>query len=460
MRRPEIPLLALVLGAAAYFYQAGGWNQNSRFDLTRALVEDGRVTIDRMHGNTGDEARRAGHFYCDKAPGMSFLAVPPYAAARALGVRDLDTAAYVATVASTAVPAALGVWALFVLAGALGASRRRAALLAAGLGLATLYFPYATLFYGHDVMGALFIIAFAILARARLGGRVPSAAALAGVGALLGWAVVVEYPAALGVAVLVGYAATFVPPRRLVALAIGGLAPAIALAVYHTVAFGGPLVLPYAFSTQRHRHLGWFMGIGVPRPDALVGITVSRYRGLFLGTPWLALALPGAWLLARARATRREAVVCGIVFLLFLWLNASLVDWDGGWACGPRYLVPAIPFLAVAAAGWPRGRVAGAVLAVLVAVSAAHMLLATAVKPEVPSAVKDPFHAYLGPRFGAGDLAVSTQSIDSASAPDVGPRYAWNLGQKLGLGGLASLVPLLVYVAGCGAWLWIATRDR
>jgi hypothetical protein len=32
MRRPELALFALVLGAYAYFYQAGGWNQNSRFD--------------------------------------------------------------------------------------------------------------------------------------------------------------------------------------------------------------------------------------------------------------------------------------------------------------------------------------------------------------------------------------------------------------------------------------------
>src|SRR5262245_56197948 len=37
--RPEVALFMLVLGAYGYFYQAGGWNQNSRFDLTRALVE-------------------------------------------------------------------------------------------------------------------------------------------------------------------------------------------------------------------------------------------------------------------------------------------------------------------------------------------------------------------------------------------------------------------------------------
>jgi len=33
-----IPACALLV-SYAYFYQAGGWNQNSRFDLAVALVE-------------------------------------------------------------------------------------------------------------------------------------------------------------------------------------------------------------------------------------------------------------------------------------------------------------------------------------------------------------------------------------------------------------------------------------
>ena len=41
---PRQPRIAAVLGAAlfvsyAYFYEAGGWNQNSRFALIRAILE-------------------------------------------------------------------------------------------------------------------------------------------------------------------------------------------------------------------------------------------------------------------------------------------------------------------------------------------------------------------------------------------------------------------------------------
>ena len=78
-RRPEVPLALLVFGVYSYFYQAGGWNQNSRFDLTRAIVEQGTLSIDAYEGNTGDKAQREGHWFTDKAPGLSVLAVPAYA---------------------------------------------------------------------------------------------------------------------------------------------------------------------------------------------------------------------------------------------------------------------------------------------------------------------------------------------------------------------------------------------
>src|SRR6202042_3604500 len=59
-----------------YFYEGGGWNQNSRFDLLRAIVERDTLQIDAYHENTQDKAHFQGHYYSDKAPGLVFLAVP------------------------------------------------------------------------------------------------------------------------------------------------------------------------------------------------------------------------------------------------------------------------------------------------------------------------------------------------------------------------------------------------
>jgi hypothetical protein len=475
---PGAALFALVFVGYAYFYQAGGWNQNSRFDLTRAIVERGTLVIDRYEKNTGDESKRDGHYYTDKAPGVSVLGVPAWAVVYAGSARpprpeQLAVGAWLATVTAIGLPSALAVIALMLLARRLGLSRERAVAVAAAWGLATLAFPYSTVFYGHQLIAAAAITAFLLVH----GRTDASARRLAAAGFVLGAAIAVEYTAALFAVPIAIYAlvARVAPwPRIVLAMAAGAAVPGALLAAYHTAAFGGPLTLPYEFSTQKHRHLGWFMGLGRPVGHVLAEITVTPYRGLFYSAPWLALAVPGAVAWWR-RGRRAEVAVAGSIVLLFVWLNASLVDWQGGWAMGPRYLIPAIPFLALLAAGVivpPRpgswlartvadrrvriGLVVG--LVALVAISAALMLIGTAVKPEVDVHVRRPFADYLIPHFARGELGVSTQGIHMAGNPAGAPRQAWNLGHAIGLDGLASLVPLALAWAACGAWLGIALR--
>src|SRR5690349_10679070 len=75
-------IVAVLFLSYAYFYQAGGWNQNARFDTTRAILEQHSLTIDAYHENTQDKALFRGHYYSDKAPGVSLLAIPAAAAAK------------------------------------------------------------------------------------------------------------------------------------------------------------------------------------------------------------------------------------------------------------------------------------------------------------------------------------------------------------------------------------------
>jgi hypothetical protein len=453
-RRVEVPLLALILGAYAYFYQAGGWNQNSRFDLTRAIVEQGTLSIDAFQDNTGDKAQRDGHWFTDKAPGLSVLAVPAYAVVHAVRAGAVVAGSYVATVFAVALPSALAALQLFALGRGIGLSAAWSAAITVAYALGTLAFPYSTIFYGHQLSAALGLCAFSLVWRRR-------APALTGL--LLGGAVCVDYTSVILVIAVMGYALARLGPRGTLWLIVGGLPAALALGAYHAAAFGHPLALPYQFVLQEHRRMGWFMGIAAPDPRVIAALLVGPYRGLFYASPWLVAGIPGLVVLAR-RGFRAEAIAGGAIVLAYLLLNAGLVDWHGGWAMGPRYLIPAIPFLALGAMGlvlaWPAGSAARRAVAwvggAAVAVSITLMLMGTAVRPDVPLTIARPFTQFVVPSFWHGRVARSNHRIDGEGVSGV--RAAWNLGHLVGLERLPTLLPLAAWVALTGWWLARTTR--
>src|SRR3954452_8311500 len=83
-RRALWTLAAVLLVSYAYFYQAGGWNQNSRFAMIRAILERHTLQIDAYQLHTGDRALWRGHYYTDKAPGASLVALAPGQGARVM----------------------------------------------------------------------------------------------------------------------------------------------------------------------------------------------------------------------------------------------------------------------------------------------------------------------------------------------------------------------------------------
>ena len=165
-------------------------------------------------------------------------------------------------------------------------------------------------------------------------------------GLLAGTAVLIEYQAAAIVVILGIYAA--LRGRRAVAAFVAGTVPGIALlGLYNTLAFGRPWHLSYRYIVGSYRtdQASGFFGIGVPRLHSVHEVLVG-YRGL-------ARRLPGA---ARRRvglssyspdSHAREAAVCIAVTLFFVVLNCGYFLPYGGGSPGPRFLVPALPFLAV-----------------------------------------------------------------------------------------------------------------
>lgn len=465
---------AVLLSAYAWFYQGGGWNQNSRFALVRALAEQGSVRLDatiRYEGRevTGDRVRRGRHVLTDKAPGASLIATPAVVIARAIGPSDLSRGSlanlsWVATVAAAGLPTALAAMLLLVVAESLGASRRAALAAALTYGLGTPAWCQATLLFGHALSGACLWAAFASGVALRESGSASRDRALGwGVGLGAGWAVVTEFPAAVPAALLAGYAlweAETAARRWEVGwrLTAGALLCALVLGGYNLVAFGSPFALGYGNVQGFEGMQRGVLGVTFPKPDVLFGILFGSYRGLLPLAPILALSPLGLWWLSRDPSTRRAGLAAAAVAGWYLLFNSAYFYWDGGFSFGPRHLMPSLPFLALGLAPlWTRASVAGRrAMAALTAWGFVACLIGVSVNAQPPESVRSPMSALLGPAFVEGRLSLNHQSIvDAALSATRDPAaHASNLGERMGLRGHASLAPLaLLWALAVGVYL-------
>jgi hypothetical protein len=474
LRRTALALAALVLVSSAYFVQGAGMNPSSRFDLVRAIVFEHSLAIDDYAGNTSDKASHAGHFYTDKAPGLSFASVPIEAVARAIGwprPADAPIALHVVTVAVIGTTSAVAAALLFLTLVGMGITRLPAALSVASWALGTNAFGYLTLYYGHQFAGALLAIAFGLLYASRGDSKttqwsVPLAGAVAAFGAIT------EYPAGIAAALVFLYGLTILGWRRMVPFGAAALVPLGLWTAYNDAAFGGPLKLGYsALANSFHDSMGQgFMGpLGAPNLDALGEILFGEWRGLLPLSPFLVLAAPGAYLILRDPETRREGGLAVAIVAFFLLFNASYVVWSGGASMGPRHVVPMLPFAVVLVARALEGtrampaaarQVARVASLGLVGIGIAMCTMTVAVMPELldqrlvrapgpgmaPPDMHYPLTTFVVPSFARGYLSVKgalpNGQIGIASTSPGHERDSYNLGEALGLHGLVSLVPL------------------
>jgi hypothetical protein len=276
-------------------------------------------------------------------------------------------------------------------------------------GLGTLVLPYATLMIDHAVVAACALLTFwlVLVARGSDGparpGPLLAAGGAAGVGVLLN-------NSAAFVALGLGVYALWTCRGRTLWYLAGGVGPALVLGAYQWACFGDPFDIPQhhqltIFQTASAPILGIF---DAPRWNVIAELLVLPYRGLFHSSPILLLGVYGLGRMLRS-GRGAEALLFSALALVFLLMNASFNGWHGGSGFGPRYLIPAVPFLALplapVLARLPR---LGALLAGL---SVATMLLVTCVDPQVSLYIRKPLREFYLPLAAGRTLEVDRFSF-------------------------------------------------
>jgi hypothetical protein len=450
-------LAGVFLFCFLYFLpRQGDWNQNSRIDLALAIVNHETIAIDGYQWNTGvDSVYFHGHYYMNKAPAQSFLAVPIYAALRGLlgwggasstpehiGLAHWWHSLYsyyfflqcLATIYTVAIPAVMFLMLFFWFLQYFLRSLLDRLILTLALGLGTSVFAYSQVFYPHVPTAALLFASFVVAyvtshplsdprSRARWFQR-HQALALLLCGFGLGMAILYDHTAAIVAAPIALYVALTAPRRLLVFVALGALPCLLAAGVYDLAAYHNAGVTGYNVYGSG---LGGSDSSWPPAGYGLFGLTLSPYRGLFFVSPFLLFAAPGVILWARRGGW--EWLLCSCIAGSFTIAISTVSFWHGGVAVGPRYLVPVIPFVALPvalvlnAAQSLRTRLA---VYALIAFSVTITWIETVGGRGYPPVhVADPIVSYSLPALAHGRLPLSLGTI--LTEPFVGLDSLWSL---------------------------------
>jgi hypothetical protein len=463
-------LFAVTFLSYAYFHQGGGWNQNVRFAMVRAIVEEGNFWIDSYlvyvgaaseqgtrlvrvpvrnaefaYGDrkyafrwrdvdgrpiplanttnrgsegseqevkyiepeqsavSGDVSFFRGHFHPAKAPGVSFLAVPAYsliyAFERMTGIDPddwwtLTINAWLTSLLTVGLISALGCVVFYRLALRLSDGHALESVLTTlALAFGTMFFPYGTVLYEHNIVAMALLASFYLLFRVKESHKSPDKPLsdskarlyvyLAGLFA--GYAAITNYTMVIVVVLLGCYLLLGVQLKggwRWFGL--GVLGPFLMICAYNVACFSTPFTTNYRYENPLFKSGSKaFLDVFImPQWKVLAIVLFSPYRGLFISAPILLLGAYGLAKWLRSGKLRAEALLIISVLAFFLLFIMTFNGWDGGWAVGPRYLVPALPFLALPLV--PAFSRFFKTACILAAVSIIINLLVTAVDPQAP----------------------------------------------------------------------------
>ena len=386
----RIAFLLFLVAAFTFIYFKHSFNDVNavvRACLSLAIVEDGSFAIDRFEHLTIDKSFYNGHYYCDKAPGTSFLAVPFVAAGycelqrqgrsdfsspdlSTPTIRINDNFEYLLILASLPISliCAAAVSGMYLLAREFGSERKTSLLCALLLGFGTPFGAWATVLYGHSAAASLLLLGlttgvgtanhgngFTVRLRRRLWILT---------GFLLAYAVLTEYTAAvpaclIGVFLLGGPAGVQKGVRAAASLvgllAIGVLPVAVLFLFYHATCFGSPFSLGYRFVAGDFPEMRrGFFGLNIPDLFVLLQTLFSPKHGILAFSPFMIFSpILAVKNIQEARHPGLNMLALLIAVYYFL-LNSSYAYWYAS-IIPCRHATAAFPFLVIPfLSGWNR----------------------------------------------------------------------------------------------------------
>jgi len=329
-------LSVYLLTYSGQFHSSDG---QAMFAVTESIVRRGDYDINQLlwMGQQQGTYGLDGELYCRKGIATSLLSLP----LAWLGLLVPFWGMVQTTLLFNAVVTALTGALIYLYVNRLGHSASTSLLLSLVFGLATLAWPYAKYFFSDPLASLSLFAAAYFLLRYRDRGK---ASDTFWAGTSLGLAVATRFANIIALPLfgllLLAYIVARDKGQRIrdkslpsiLAFALPLALTALLLGIYNYARYGD--VLQTGYLPQEKFSTPWLEGIS--------GLLVSPGRGLFLYAPVLLvsiLAIP-----AFVKRRRLEAALALLVSASYVLLYGRWFFWHAGYAWGPRFLVPILPF--------------------------------------------------------------------------------------------------------------------
>jgi hypothetical protein len=404
-RRDAIIFFCLLLFCFSYFYQVEGWNENSRFNLIFALIEEGHLEIDNYidapANYTRDVAYNNGHFYSDKAIGPALIGtviyIPLNWIRQTFSYPSVHLSKKIITNLVIGLPSAIVGGLLFIFTYYLSKNRFQAFWITLSLTLGTMIFPFSTTFFSHVLTASLLFCGFLMifyLGETPQKKRKPIFFLI--IGFLFGLALISDFPSTFIIIILVIYyfykvywtAQNKIFPNILFPI-IGAAIPILFQLTYNKLCFGGFFSFGYNneyIASFQDTHSQGVLGITLPDLRALFYMVVHPSMGLIWQSPFILLTFIGLLPIIKSNRKKPELLFSGLITGLYIIImSGAYNNWWGGAAFGARHIIPVLLFFSIPLSYIPKR--SNWILPVLGIISIGQMLLVTSTSVEIHSQV-------------------------------------------------------------------------